>query len=40
MWTSSEPDARPMLNQLGVAVYTTDPEGRLIFYNEAAAQFW
>jgi len=29
-----------MLNQLGVAVYTTDPEGRVIFYNEAAAQFW
>jgi len=29
-----------MLNALGVAVYTTDPEGHLIFYNEAAAQFW
>ena len=40
MWTSSEPDARPMLNALGVAVYTTDPEGHVIFYNEAAAQFW
>ena len=39
-WTIAEPGARPMLNALGVAVYTTDPEGHLVFYNEAAAQFW
>lgn len=29
-----------MLDAVGVAVYTTDPEGRLTFYNEAAAEFW
>ena len=39
-WTIGEPSARPMLNALGVAAYTTDPEGRLTFYNEAAARFW
>jgi PAS domain S-box-containing protein len=39
-WTIAEPASRAMLNALGVAVYTTDPEGRLTFYNEAAASFW
>ena len=29
-----------MLDALGVAVYTTDREGRLTFYNNAAAAFW
>ena len=39
-WTVAEPASRPMLEALGVAVYTTDKEGRLTFYNEAAARFW
>ena len=39
-WTIAEPASRPMLDAVGVAVYTTDPEGRLTFYNEAAAEFW
>jgi PAS domain S-box-containing protein len=29
-----------LLEALPVAVYTTDAEGRIIFYNEAAAQLW
>ncbi|QCI68524.1 PAS domain S-box protein [Phreatobacter stygius] len=29
-----------LLEALPVAVYTTDAEGRITFYNEAAAQFW
>jgi len=39
-WTVAEPASRAMLDALGVAVYTTDPQGRLTFYNEAAAAFW
>ena len=39
-WALAEPRSRPMLDALGVAVYTTDPEGRLTFYNDAAAEFW
>lgn len=29
-----------LLQALPLAVYTTDPEGRITFYNEAAAEFW
>jgi PAS domain S-box-containing protein len=29
-----------LLAMLPVAVYTTDPEGRLTFYNDAAAELW
>jgi len=39
-WTLIEPRSRPMLDALDVAVYTTDPQGRLTFYNDAAARFW
>ncbi|HTK44416.1 MAG TPA: ATP-binding protein [Patescibacteria group bacterium] len=39
-WTLIEPRSRPMLDALDVAVYTTDPEGRLTFFNDAAARFW
>lgn len=31
---------RQFLEALGVAVYTTDANGRITFYNEAAAAFW
>ena len=31
---------RDFLDALGVAVYTTDADGRITFYNEAAATFW
>jgi PAS domain S-box-containing protein len=31
---------RRFLDALGVAVYTTDADGRITFYNEAAAAFW
>jgi PAS domain-containing protein len=31
---------REFLDALGVAVYTTDADGRITFYNEAAATFW
>ncbi|HEY8238709.1 MAG TPA: ATP-binding protein [Candidatus Limnocylindrales bacterium] len=34
------PTHRQFLEALGVAVYTTDSEGRITFYNEAAAAFW
>lgn len=36
----SSPSYRQFLEALGVAVYTTDAEGRINFYNEAAARFW
>ena len=39
-WTLIEPRSRPMLDALDVAVYTTDREGRITFYNDAAARFW
>jgi PAS domain S-box-containing protein len=31
---------RRFLDALGVAIYTTDAEGRITFYNVAAAEFW
>jgi PAS domain S-box-containing protein len=31
---------RELLQALGVAVYTTDADGRITFFNEAAAEFW
>ncbi len=34
------PTYRQFLEALGVAVYATDAEGRITFYNEAAATFW
>jgi PAS domain S-box-containing protein len=34
------PSYRQFLEALGVAVYTTDADGHITFYNEAAAAFW
>jgi len=34
------PQFRQFLDALGVAVYTTDAQGRITFYNEAAAALW
>ncbi len=34
------PSYRQFLESLGVAVYTTDAEGHITFFNEAAADFW
>lgn len=34
------PSYRQFLEALGVAVYTTDAEGRITFYNEAATTLW
>jgi PAS domain S-box-containing protein len=31
---------RELLQALGVAVYTTDAEGRITFFNDAAVEFW
>src|SRR5205809_629685 len=39
-WRAAERDSRQMLDALDVAVYTTDREGRLTFFNDAAALFW
>src|SRR5690606_37347929 len=33
-------DGSALLQALPVAVYTTDAEGRITFFNEAAAEFW
>ena len=33
-------DTKRLLEALPVAVYTTDAEGRITFYNQAAADFW
>jgi PAS domain S-box-containing protein len=38
--TPGEPRYRQFLDALGVAVYTTDQNGGITFYNEAAAEFW
>lgn len=37
---ASQMSYRDFLDTLGVAVYTTDADGRITFYNEAAAAFW
>jgi PAS domain-containing protein len=31
---------RALVNALPAAVYTTDPAGRITYYNEAAAALW
>jgi PAS domain S-box-containing protein len=36
----AEQPYRDFLEALGVAVYTTDAEGRITFFNQAAADFW
>src|SRR3954468_20812340 len=36
----AEEPYRTFLEALAVAVYTTDAEGRITFFNEAAADFW
>src|SRR5258708_5425923 len=33
-------DVEAILQSLPAALYTTDPEGRITFYNEAAAELW
>src|SRR5262245_21851434 len=33
-------DTESLLEALPVAVYTTDAEGRITFYNQAAAELW
>lgn len=35
-----EPGSRDLLDAIKVAVYTTDPDGRITFFNEAAAELW
>ena len=35
-----DPSSRVVLGALPVAVYTTDADGRITFYNEAAARLW
>jgi PAS domain S-box-containing protein len=37
---ASEQPYRDFLQALGVAVYTTDADGRITFFNETAAAFW
>jgi len=37
---AAEPQARELLDALGVAVYTTDADGRITYYNEPAAELW
>jgi len=39
-WVREIPRYREFLEALGVAVYTTDAEGRITFFNQAAAKFW
>jgi PAS domain S-box-containing protein len=36
----TEPHYRKLLEAIDVAVYTTDAQGRINYYNEAAARFW
>jgi PAS domain S-box-containing protein len=37
---AAEPRLREVLDVLPAAVYTTDTEGRITYYNEAAAELW
>ncbi len=37
---TDRPSYRDFLDALGVAVYTTDANGQITFFNEAAATFW
>ncbi len=39
-WAQAESGYRQLLESLGVAVYTTDAEGRITYFNDAAAAFW
>lgn len=39
-WATAESGYRQMLESLGVAVYTTDAEGKITYFNDAAAAFW
>jgi PAS domain S-box-containing protein len=39
-WIREAAGDRDLLQTLGVAVYTTDAEGHITFFNEAAAAFW
>ena len=39
-WAQAESGYRQLLESLGVAVYTTDAEGRITYFNDAAAVFW
>jgi PAS domain S-box-containing protein len=39
-WIRDLPRDRALLQTLGIAVYTTDAEGRITFFNDAAAAFW
>lgn len=36
----AEAPYRAFLEALGVAIYTTDADGRITFFNDAAAEFW
>ncbi|HEU4825542.1 MAG TPA: PAS domain S-box protein [Dongiaceae bacterium] len=38
--TASAPDFRKVVEALPAAVYVTDAEGRITYYNEAAAKLW
>lgn len=38
--TLDSPTYRQFLESLGVAVYTTDADGRITFYNDAAVELW
>ena len=40
MLIENERRSRELLQALPVAVYTTDPEGRITFYNDAAIRLW
>ena len=37
---ASAPDFRKVVEALPAAVYVTDAEGRITYYNEAAAKLW
>lgn len=39
-WASAEAGYRQLLEALGVAVYTTDGDGHVTYFNEAATAFW
>jgi PAS domain S-box-containing protein len=38
--SAADPNDRGLLDRLAVAVYTTDAEGRLTYFNDAAVELW
>ena len=39
-FSAQDPNFRALVDALPVAIYTTDADGKITYFNEAAAEFW